>query len=147
MWYGNYSKSSHYLNDCSIIDPVNIDIADLMSMDKCGQSNEGSTSDHHSSNLFEMEEGKLLQRRYLSTSRSYSSFIEGLTTVEKKLDNCFIISSPTELPWHAGSIQERTFSTLFLTGTCFKYIELHFHKLVWRTIKTPSLKGRLPYMQ
>ena len=53
-------RNFHCLNDCSIIGPVNIDIADLMNMDKCGQSNEGSTSDHHSSNLFETEEGQLL---------------------------------------------------------------------------------------
>ena len=140
MWYGNCSKSFHYLNDCSIIGPVNTDIADLMSMDKCRQSNKGSVSDHHSSNLFENEEGKLLQRWYLSTSRLYSSFIEGVITVGKQLDNCFIISAPTELPWHAGSIQERS----FLTGTCFECIESQFHKLIWRTIKTSSLKGRLP---
>ena len=48
-----------------MIGAVNID---LMSMEKCGQSNEGSSPDRHSSNLFETEQGKLLQRCYLSTS-------------------------------------------------------------------------------
>ena len=59
---GIIEKRFHYLNNCSIIGPVNIDIADLVSMDKCRQSNEGSTSDNRLSNLFETEEGKLLQR-------------------------------------------------------------------------------------
>ena len=85
-----------------MIGPVNIDIADLMSMDKCRQSNQGITSNHHLSNLFETEEGKLLQRWYLSPSQLHSSLIEGVITFEKQLDNCFIISAPTELPWHAG---------------------------------------------
>ena len=144
MWYGNYSKSFHKLNDCSIIGPVNIDIADLMIINKCGQTNEGSTSGDHLSNLFKTEEGKLLQRWYLSTSQSYWSFIVGIITIGEQLDNYFIIPPQRNFHDMLGLYKRGVLAHCFLTETCVECIEPNFHKLIWPAIKTPSLKGRLP---